>query len=187
MVQALKRSMHGEYATRDVRNVLAKLIAYLPKDVYLAQASSLIEIVRSDPGKMPNSKLTEDAPEFVIRLGDTGQLSHNIFLDMIRLDVNRPPYWAILGLCRAGSDVAEKAAPDLIRLLNSTDRVDNSELHSAVYVTLLRLGLKDAAFNDASAGQQYYQSWYADKLANVTTASPRSVCVSTTSMRPLPD
>jgi hypothetical protein len=51
-------------------------------------------------------------------------------------------------------------------------------LHSALYVTLLRMGMKDAVVNDPTDGRRdrVFQ-WYQDKFATVTPASPKEVCV----------
>jgi hypothetical protein len=51
-------------------------------------------------------------------------------------------------------------------------------LHSALYVTLLRMGMKDAVVNDPTDGRRdrVFQ-WYEDKFAHVGPASPKQVCV----------
>jgi len=57
-------------------------------------------------------------------------------------------------LCRAGAEYAPKAKDDLVRLLASTGRyktIDQHDLHSALYLALLRMGMKDAVENDATA------------------------------------
>jgi hypothetical protein len=102
---------------------------------------------------------------------------------------------AALGLCRSGAEYAPKAKDDLMRLLASTGgykTMDQHDLHSAAYVALLRMGLKDAVANDPASNRsdryavmndptgkrrdQIFQ-WYQDKLATVTPASPKEVCV----------
>jgi hypothetical protein len=104
---------------------------------------------------------------------------------------------AALGLWRAGAEYAPEAKEDLVRLLASTGRyktIDQHDLHSAAYVALLRMGFKDEVANDpASKRSDGYTvmndptgrrrdllyHWYEDKLATVTPASPKEVCLAT--------
>jgi hypothetical protein len=87
---------------------------------------------------------------------------------------------AVLGLCRAGAEYAPKGKDDILRLFASTSRYNGGSmyLHSALYVTLLRMGMKDAVVNDPTDGRRdrVFQ-WYQDKFATVTPASPKEVCV----------
>lgn len=183
MVQALKKATQSKYVMREGRNTLAKLISRLPQKEFLSQAHELIEIVRSEPDtdEIRGHKLEQDAEDFIIRLGDAGSEAHDILLNMVNKNLETTPkawtnYWAVLALCRAGSDVAKKAEPILIKILNSTDRYREQDLHSAAYVALLRLGLKDAVLKDPSAGAKYGNSWYDERMEKVTPESPKSVC-----------
>jgi hypothetical protein len=87
---------------------------------------------------------------------------------------------AALGLCRTGADYAPKVKDDLLRLFASTSRYNGGSmyLHSALYVTLLRMGMRDAVVNDPTGDRRdpVFQ-WYEDKFATVTSASPKEACV----------
>ena len=83
-------------------------------------------------------------------------------------------------MCRAGPEYASKVKDDLLRLFASTGRYNGGSiyLHSALYVTLLRMGMKDAVVNDPTDGRRdrVFQ-WYQEKFTTVTPASPKEVCV----------
>ena len=162
---------------------LAKLISRLPQKEFLSQAHEIIEIVRQEPDikEMLGYKLEKDVEDFIIRLGDASSEAYDILLNMINKNIKITPkawtnYWPVLAICRAGSNIGEKAKPILIKILNSTDRYREQDLHSAAYVALLRLGFKDDVLKDPGAGAKYGASWYDNKLATVTPESPKSVC-----------
>jgi hypothetical protein len=193
MVQALKRFTQNKSGNRESRNTLAKLISRLPQKEFLSQAHELIEIVRQEPDikEMPGYKLENDAEDFIIRLGDAGPEAYDILLNMMNKNIETTPkswtnYWVALAICRAGSDIGEKVKPSLIKILNSTDRYREQDLHSAAYVALLRLGFKNDALKDPSAGTKYGSSWYDNKLATVTPESPKSVCTTIKKSQAIP-
>ena len=123
------------------------------------------------------------APAFMIRLGDAAPAG-TVDLFAATLQAEHAPRdaqtTAVLGLCRAGAEY-EKGKNDILRLFVSTSRYNGGSmyLHSALYVTLLRMGMKDAVMNDPTDGRRdrVFQ-WYQDKFATVTPASPpKEVCV----------
>ena len=196
MVEALDRSVRALYhhafsssrtkETKKARGVLMKMIAYLPKEAYMQQSASIIKILGEDEDEIAQKwDLVVYSPEFFARLGDAGPGAYDMLTNEIQVDdlpdenhlEELKVVSAALGLCRAGVDAAKTAGPGLISILNQTDRdINNPNLHSAVFVALLRLGLKDAALQDKSADQPNHKNWYDQKVSSVTPESPRSVC-----------
>lgn len=193
MVQALKRFTQDTSRNRESRNTLADLISRLPPKEFLSQAHEIIDIVRQEPDikEMIGYKLENDAENFIIRLGDAGPEAYDILIKMMNKNIETRPkawtnYWPVLAICRAGYDIGEKVKPSLIKILNSTDRYREQDLHSAAYVALLRLGFKNDALKDPSAGTKYGASWYDNKLATVTPESPKSVCTTIQKSQAIP-
>lgn len=187
MLNALRQTIEGAHKTRDARLVLARMIALLPSDAYRPLIPALIEIVRSNPNQEQNN-LRNDAELFMMRLGDAGRLATDVFLDMARQPGWRR-YWSLIALCRSGNEVGPEAGADVVELLRTTGRSgSDSQLHSAAYVTLLRMGLANEARADPAARNSPEDPWYAEKLVSVKPSSPRSTCTTRDGApRQLPD
>lgn len=199
MVQALQRAeevttvtRHGRERTslkchnNNIRFVLSDMIVRLPEDAYAPLVPQLVEAARADAKNTESGvgwSLQSQAPAFMFRLGDAAPAEMaDLFAATLQAEhASRDAQTtAVLGLCRAGAEYAPKVKGDLSRLFASTSRYDGGSmyLHSALYVTLLRMGMKDAVVNDPTDGRRdrVFQ-WYQDKLANVTPASPKEACV----------
>jgi hypothetical protein len=199
MVQALQRAeevttvtRHGrqhnalKYNNNNVRFVLSEMIGRLPEDAYAPLVPQLVEAAHADANNAESGvgwSLQSQAPAFMIRLGDAAP-AEMADLFAATLQAEHAPRdaqtTAVLGLCRAGPEYASKVKDDLLRLFASTGRYNGGSiyLHSALYVTLLRMGMKDAVVNDPTDGRRdrVFQ-WYQEKFTTVTPASPKEVCV----------
>ncbi len=199
MVQALQRAeevttvtRHGrehsalKYHNNNIRFVLSDMIVRLPEDAYAPLVPQLVEIARADAANTESGvgwSLQSQAPAFMFRLGDAAPAAMaDLFAATLQAEhaPRNAQTTAALGLCRAGAEYAPKVKDDILRLFASTSRYDGGSmyLHSALYVTLLRTGMKDAAANDPTDGRRdrVFQ-WYQDKFATVTPGSPKEVCV----------
>ena len=199
MVQALQRAeevttvtRHGrehsalKYNNNNIRFVLSDMIVRLPEDAYAPLVPQLVEAARADAKNTESGvgwSLQSQAPAFMIRLGDAAPAEMaDLFAATLQAEhASRDAQTtAVLGLCRAGVDYAPKVKDDLLRLFASTSRYNGGSmyLHSALYVTLLRMGMKDAVVNDRTGDRRdrVFQ-WYEDKFATVTSASPKEACV----------
>jgi hypothetical protein len=199
MVQAFQRAeeittvtRHGrqhntlKYHNNNIRFVLSEMIERLPEDAYAPLVPQLVEVARADAANTQSGggwSLQSRAPAFMIRLGDAAPAEMaDLFAATLRAEhASRDAQTtAVLGLCRAGIEFAPKVEDDLLRLFASSSRYDGGSmyLHSALYVTLLRMGMKDAVANDPTGdGRDRVFQWYQDKFAAVTPASPKEVCV----------
>jgi hypothetical protein len=199
MVRALQRAeevttvtRHGrqhnvlKYNNNNIRFVLSEMIVRLPQDAYAPLVPQLVEAARADANNTESGvgwSLQSQAPAFMIRLEDAAP-AEMVDLFAATLQAEHAPRdaqtTAVLGLCRAGAEYAPKVKDDLLRLFASTNRYNGGSmyLHSALYVTLLRMGMKDAVVNDPTDGRRdrVFQ-WYQDKFATVTPVSPKEVCV----------
>lgn len=199
MVQALQRAeevttvtRHGrehsglKYNNNNIRFVLSDMIDRLPEDAYAPLVPQLVEAARADAENTKSGvgwSLQSQAPAFMMRLGDAAPAEMaDLFAATLQAEhaSRNAQTTAALGLCRAGADYAPKVKDDLLRLFASTGRYNGGSmsLHSALYVTLLRMGMKDAVVNDPTDGRRdrVFQ-WYEDKFAHVGPASPKQVCV----------
>ncbi len=199
MVQALQRAEEVTTSTRggrphnvlkyhnnNIRFVLSDMIVRLPEDAYAPLVPQLAEAARADAKNTESGvgwSLQSQAPAFIFRLGDAAPAGMaDLFAATLQAEhaPRDAQTTAVLGLCRAGSEYAPKVKDDLLRLFASTSRYNGGSmyLHSALYVTLLRMGMKDAVVNDPTDGRRdrVFQ-WYQDKFATVTPASPKEVCV----------
>jgi hypothetical protein len=199
MVQALQRAeevttvtRHGrehsalKYNNNNIRFVLSDMIVRLPEDAYAPLVPQLVEAARTDAKNTESGvgwSLQSQAPAFMIRLGDAAPAEMaDLFAATLQAErASRDAQTtAVLGLCRAGADYAPKVKDDLLRLFASTSRYNGGSLYlnSALYVTLLRMGMRDAVANDPTADRRdrVFQ-WYQDKFATVTSASPKEACV----------
>ncbi|MGA7292224.1 MAG: hypothetical protein WBW85_06785 [Terriglobales bacterium] len=199
MVQALQRAEEVTTTTRggrehnvlkyhnnNIRFVLSEMIVRLPEDAYAPLAPQLVEAARADANNTESGvgwSLQSQAPAFMMRLGDAAPAEMaELFAATLQAEhVPRDAQTtAVLGLCRAGAEYAPKVKDDLLRLFASTSRYNGGSmyLHPALYLTLLRMGMKDAVVNDPTEGRRdrIFQ-WYQDKFATVTPQSPKEVCV----------
>ena len=199
MVQALQRAeevttvtRHGrqhnalKYNNNNIRFVLSEMIVRLPEGAYAPLVPQLVEIARADAANTESGvgwSLQSSAPAFMIRLGDAAPAGMaDLFAATLQAEhaPRDAQTTAVLGLCRAGGEYAPKGKDDILRLFASTSRYNGGSmyLHSALYVTLLRMGMKDAVVNDPTDGRRdrVFQ-WYQDNFATVTPASPKEVCV----------
>ena len=199
MVQALQRAeevttvtrngqQHSalKYHNNNIRFVLSDMIDRLPEDAYAPLVPQLVEAARADAENTKSGvgwSLQSQAPAFMMRLGDAAPAEMaDLFAATLQAEhaSRNAQTTAALGLCRAGADYAPKVKDDLLRLFASTGRYNGGSmsLHSALYVTLLRMGMKDAVVNDPTDGRRdrVFQ-WYEDKFAHVGPASPKQVCV----------
>lgn len=175
---------HLKYKNNNIRLVLSEMIVRLPEDAYTPLVPQLLEAARADAGNTESGvswSLQAEAPGFTIRLGDAAPAEMaDVFAATVRAEhaPRDAQTTAVLGLCRAGAEYSLKAKDDLLALFASTNRYDASMyLHSALYVTLLRMGMKDAVANDPTDGRKDQVSqWYQEKFAAVTPASPKEVC-----------
>jgi hypothetical protein len=162
------------------------MIDRLPEDAYAPLVPQLVEAARADAENTKSGvgwSLQSQAPAFMMRLGDAAPAEMaDLFAATLQAEhaSRNAQTTAALGLCRAGADYAPKVKDDLLRLFASTGRYNGGSmsLHSALYVTLLRMGMKDAVVNDPTDGRRdrVFQ-WYEDKFAHVGPASPKQVCV----------
>jgi hypothetical protein len=199
MVQALQRAEEVTTSTRggrphnvlkyhnnNIRFVLSDMIVRLPEDAYAPLVPQLVEAARADAKNTESGvgwSLQSQAPAFMFRLGDAAPTEMaDLFAATLQAEhASRDAQTtAVLGLCRAGAEYAPKVKDDLLGLFASTDRYSGGTmyLHSALYVTLLRMGMKDAVVKDSTdfRRDRVFQ-WYQDKFATVTPASPKEVCV----------
>jgi hypothetical protein len=199
MAEALQRAeevttvtRHGrersvlKYNNNNIRMVLSEMIVRLPEDAYAPLVPQLVEAARADANNTQSGvgwSLQSQAPAFMLRLEDAAP-AEMADLFAATLQVEHAPCaaqtTAVLGLCRAGAEQAAKVQDDLLQLFASTSRYNGGtmELHSALYVTLLRMGMKDAVVNDPTEGRSdRVAQWYQEKFATVTPASPTEVCV----------
>ena len=201
MVQALQRAEEVTTVTRDgrqhnalryknnnIRFVLSEMIVRLPEDAYAPLVPRLVEAARADANNNNTESgvgwsLQSQAPAFMTRLGDAAPAEMaDLFAATLRAEhVPRDAQTtAVLGLCRAGAEYASSVKDDVLRLFASTGRYTGGSmyLHSALYVMLLRMGMKDAVVNDPTDGRRdRVFHWYREKLATVTPASSKEVCV----------
>lgn len=110
-----------------------------------------------------------------VRLGDLGRLAVPLLERIAFPDQERPNGYAILGLCRIGAN-ATQFSKRIADILQKTKR-SNSEIHSAAYVTLLRLGRPDLADLDSDADSRYQRKHYDNWRQTVTPESPPDVCL----------
>jgi len=174
-----------KYKNNNIRLVLSEMIVRLPEDAYAPLVPELVEVMRADAANTASGvgwSLQSEAPGFVLRLGDADLAEMaNVFATTLQAEhaPRAAQTTAVLGLCRAGAEYASKAKEDLLRLFASTSRYNGGSmyLHSALYVTLLRAGMKDAVVNDSTDGRRdrVFQ-WYQEQFASVTPASPKEVC-----------
>jgi hypothetical protein len=201
MVQALQRAEEVTTVTRDgrqhnalkyknnnIRFVLSEMIVRLPEDAYAPVVPRLVEAARADANNNNTESgvgwsLQSQAPAFMTRLGDAAPAEMaDLFAATLRAEhaPRDAQTTAVLGLCRAGAEYASNVKADLLRLFAATGRYNGGSmyLHSALYVMLLRMGMKDAVVNDPTDGRRdrVFQ-WYREKFATVTPASPKEVCV----------
>ncbi len=199
MVQALQRAeevttvtRHGrehsalKYNNNNIRFVLSDMIVRLPENAYASLVPQLAEAARADAKNTELGvgwSLQSQAPAFMFRLGDAAPAEMvDLFAATLQAEhASRDAQTtAALGLCRTGADYAPKVKDDLLRLFASTSRYNGGSmyLHSALYVTLLRMGMRDAVVNDPTGDRRdpVFQ-WYEDKFATVTSASPKEACV----------
>jgi hypothetical protein len=164
------------------------MIVRLPEDAYAPLVPRLVEAARADANNNNTESgvgwsLQSQAPAFMTRLGDAAPAEMaDLFAATLRAEhVPRDAQTtAVLGLCRAGAEYASSVKDDVLRLFASTGRYTGGSmyLHSALYVMLLRMGMKDAVVNDPTDGRRdRVFHWYREKFATVTPASSKEVCV----------
>lgn len=199
LVDALGQAM-SVISGRDGALAMAQLVANLPAETFKNHGPRIAAHLALDAPEHPGARQRNrdierrkrERPRYsmnalLTRSGDLGEAILPMLLDDISTENRRFDYAAILALCRMGAPLALSAAPRLTEILNTTTRAKNDAVHAAAFVTLLRLGLREAALADPDASATYQHKWYQQALDSITPDSPRSVCTTSHGRSTLPD
>lgn len=196
MVTALEQAVTA-ISGLDTARVLADLLARMPAETFAPLAGRIATVLEA-PAPVHPARRKRDRPEqderyrprnrldtLVIRSGDAGEVALPALLADIAPEKRRPSAAAILALCRMGPPAADAAGPRIAEILRTTKRRDDA-IHSAAYVALLRLGMRENALADPDAAATYQHKWYERVAETVTPASPPSACMSSRDWPKLP-
>ena len=171
---------------------IAHLIARLPYDAF---SSLSPDMIKEFSNALENNDIDWlwDSRNIITRLGDVGEPAYALFEKIIEGSEfykhrGSYPRFAVLGICRAGAPTANKMKVSLLDVLSKLPLgASFDHERRLVFVTLMRLGLEAEsldAIQKININNQIPEWVY---KADLTTESPRSVCVSTNKEPNLPE
>ncbi len=156
--------------------MFAELVAALPDDQFAAYGPRILALYpRATQVRLAEQldwqrkeHWLDDSGYLYRRIGDLGPPALPVLINA--LAGKRRQSEITVGLCRMGAPAAVVAGPGLLaRWANlEPDRADQG-----LYLTLLRLGLRDRA---GRVDQRYQRDWFAKAWETVTPVSPREIC-----------
>lgn len=184
---AIARYVAGPEPRFETARVMQSILAYFPPPDFADIARPLLPVLV--PFVEQGDWVVAD--DFAIRLGDLGPEALPL-LNTLAFSKNKSsPAVDVYGICRIGPDAAS-AGERLLALLPAGETAGRraSDLETAVYVALKRLGRTDLIEREATAPPpRRFEDIHADILKrDIGPESPRSACTGRWPLhRPLPD
>ncbi|WP_426167718.1 hypothetical protein [Sandarakinorhabdus sp. DWP1-3-1] len=176
LMDALESAVAAGTSQTSAGRMLAEIVAALPDSAFVAHGPRILALYpRATQARLAEKRewqreqhWLEDSGHLYSRIGDLGPPALPVLMDGL---MRKRRVWEItVGLCRMGVPAAAVAGPMLLArwATREPDRADQG-----LYLTLLRLGLRDSA---GPVKQRYKSEWFKTAWATVTPASPREIC-----------
>lgn len=185
MGAAIARDVTGPQARFETARVMQAILAFFPKAEFDAIARPMLPVLL-EPVRRQDWVVASD---FATRLGDLGAEALPI-LEALAFGQKRAPFAdVVFGFCRAGPLAAGYGERLLALAPSGTAARRKSDLNTAIYVTLKRIGRGDLVAADAAqTSPRRFQVVRAEVAEReIGPESPRSACYGRSAHRPLPD